>query len=35
METIISAVHKIVMTEVSMYADRKIEATKAAVSNNN
>ena len=34
METIISAVHKIVMTEVSTYADRRIEATKAVVSNN-
>lgn len=35
METIISAIHKLVMEEVVLYAERKIKATREVVSNNN
>ncbi len=35
METIISAIHKLVVKEVVLYADRKSKATRKGVSNNN
>jgi hypothetical protein len=35
METIISAIQKIVVSDVSLYADRKIQATKDIISDNN
>ena len=35
METIISAIHKLVMAEVVLYADRKSKATIEVVSRNN
>jgi len=34
METIISAIHKLVMEEVALYTDRKSKATRKGVSNN-
>ena len=35
METIISAIHKLVMEEVALYADRKIKVTRKVVSKTN